>query len=295
MLLLLMSYAIGVQAQKVGINTTAPKMQLEINAPDSASLLLQNQQATATNVKTGIYFNTANRSVAGIAAVSTSHLDGKLSFYTYSTPAVSGLRERLTINDAGNVGINTPEPTATLDVNGSFRLRNDAGAGALLTSDANGNASWQQPATPGSSFNALLAADVNLFNGATVVIPFRTNTGGTAYDDADDFDNTTNGYIAPADGVYHFDVSADIYFSNVTNPFTLSLSCRNVLPAGTIYEVKKRIAAGTAFTETITASFTARLVKNQRISMVLFQASGDNAAKISSCAFCTRFMGYRLY
>ena len=51
---------------------------------------------------------------------------------------------------AGNVGINTAAPTATLDVNGTARvaaLQVTTGAtnGHVLTSDASGNATWQAP------------------------------------------------------------------------------------------------------------------------------------------------------
>ncbi len=42
------------------------------------------------------------------------------------------------------IGIGTNAPTATLDVNGSLRIRGGSpGAGKVLTSDANGNASWE--------------------------------------------------------------------------------------------------------------------------------------------------------
>jgi len=43
-----------------------------------------------------------------------------------------------------NVGINTGSPTRNLDVNGTVRIRGGSpGTGKVLTSDANGNASWE--------------------------------------------------------------------------------------------------------------------------------------------------------
>lgn len=52
--------------------------------------------------------------------------------------------QHVVVTNAGNVGIGTPAPTANLDVNGSVRFRGGApGAGKVLTSDADGNASWQ--------------------------------------------------------------------------------------------------------------------------------------------------------
>ena len=47
---------------------------------------------------------------------------------------------------AQNVGIGTSTPNAKLDVNGTFKLTDGTqGAGKILTSDATGLASWQEP------------------------------------------------------------------------------------------------------------------------------------------------------
>ncbi len=51
---------------------------------------------------------------------------------------------RVTFEDGGNVGIGTTNPSATLDVEGSFQLVDGNEAdGYVLTSDASGNASWE--------------------------------------------------------------------------------------------------------------------------------------------------------
>jgi len=47
---------------------------------------------------------------------------------------------------SGNVGIGTASPAAKLEVNGSFKYTDgNQAANKILTSDANGNASWQAP------------------------------------------------------------------------------------------------------------------------------------------------------
>lgn len=57
-----------------------------------------------------------------------------------------------TLTYAQSVGIGTTSPTATLHVNGSFRLNNGSeGAGKVLTSDASGKASWAALAAGGAS------------------------------------------------------------------------------------------------------------------------------------------------
>ena len=73
----------------------------------------------------------------------------------------------LRVNEDGNVGIGTTAPTSRFEVNGmltasNLRLTSGAAAGAVLTADANGVATWQTPTTGGSSswidsgFNILL-------------------------------------------------------------------------------------------------------------------------------------------
>lgn len=57
--------------------------------------------------------------------------------------------ERMRVTSMGLIGVNTSAPTATLDLNGTFRFRGgNPGAGKILTSDPNGNATWQNSIIP---------------------------------------------------------------------------------------------------------------------------------------------------
>ncbi|MCB9197951.1 MAG: hypothetical protein H6600_05780 [Flavobacteriales bacterium] len=59
----------------------------------------------------------------------------------------------MTIDTSGYVGINNTAPSAYLDVNGSFRyVDGTQAAGYVLTSDANGNASWQPVSGSGDNW-----------------------------------------------------------------------------------------------------------------------------------------------
>jgi len=65
---------------------------------------------------------------------------------TIGTGESTSTSNHLALLPSGNVGIGTKTPTAKLDVNGTVRLKTgNQGAGKVLTSDLNGNATWAQP------------------------------------------------------------------------------------------------------------------------------------------------------
>lgn len=73
------------------------------------------------------------------------------------------------MTNGGNVGIGTTNPTATLDVNGTvkFSAAGIPGAGKVLTSDANGNATWQYSATAAAPVYPICAAGETLIPGGS--------------------------------------------------------------------------------------------------------------------------------
>ncbi|MCB9331123.1 MAG: hypothetical protein H6574_08590 [Lewinellaceae bacterium] len=82
----------------------------------------------------------------------------------------------LVVTNAGNVGIGTTTPTANLDVNGSVRFQGGSpGEGKVLTSDADGNASWQN--LPGPKYTK--------------------TTGATTYSNDDSWQSVTNSVSIP--------------------------------------------------------------------------------------------------
>ncbi len=92
--------------------------------------------------------------------------------------------EKLRITTNGNVGIGTSNPTAQLEVSGSLRFTGAGvpGAGKVLTSDADGYATWQTISGGGSSGTWLISGnsdtDENNFIGTNTNQPFivRTNS-----------------------------------------------------------------------------------------------------------------------
>jgi len=131
----------------------------KLATPDWASLF----NANSGNIGIGTTTPTAKLDVSGtfklndgsqgIGKVLTSDADGNASWQKLATPNWASLFNA----DSGNIGIGTTTPTAKLDVTGTFKLYDGSqGTGKVLTSDANGNASWQNLATPdwASLFNA---------------------------------------------------------------------------------------------------------------------------------------------
>ena len=99
--------------------------------------------------------------------------------------------ERILIDNSGKVGIGTATPAEKLDVAGNiktigFIMPTNAAAGYALTSDANGNASWQSPGTP-SDFNLKENISLSQFNtGKLLNLPikdfnYKTDKNKTRY------------------------------------------------------------------------------------------------------------------
>jgi hypothetical protein len=91
--------------------------------------------------------------------------------------ASQDLTERFIIQQTGNVGIGTVNPLAKLDVAGTIKITDGTqGAGKVLTSDANGLATWATPAAIAAYYNL-----TSNWNGTTpqASAPFTLGNEGT--------------------------------------------------------------------------------------------------------------------
>jgi len=111
----------------VGIGTTAPGAKLEIMTTATNSLfdalVLSNNYANDVNTGVGLYFapNGAGYTSARTAAIkSYQDVAGNYADLRFYTSPGGTVQERLRITSAGNIGIGTTNPGATLDVNGSI-------------------------------------------------------------------------------------------------------------------------------------------------------------------------------
>jgi hypothetical protein len=108
------------------------------------------------------------------------NVDGAKDNAETGTPTAAQQLNDFTVLANGNVGIGTVAPTQKLDVNGQLRIRGgNPAAGSVLTSDADGVASWQAPsavATP--TFRYVTGGDATIVPadyGNVVIINVPTN------------------------------------------------------------------------------------------------------------------------
>lgn len=185
----------SVTAQNVGIGVSSPQFKLDI----SGRLRLQQSNQTA-----GIWLDgTTAPTRAFIGMADNDHVG------IYG--AVTGWK--FTFNVAnGNVGIGTATPTATLDVNGSLKLRGTVLKGStLISNDAQGTAAWLAPV----AFNVrgYSSGDVILFpNDTWQDINFGTNV---AYNFGSGYNTTSSEFVAPRYGIYNFKSQLQFFTSYI--------------------------------------------------------------------------------
>lgn len=184
----------------IGIGRNNPRSPLHVGISTSFDLSYANTGQdglflTGSNSNSGI--NTIGSSIgfgaphsarsnhrkAAISALQTSndpdHIG--LGFYIHSNGInLSDMAEGMRLNHQGYLGINTNSPSATLDVVGTMQfVDGNETNGYVLSSDANGNASWTDPSTLISDNDAQTIDDFS-FNSGTNTLTLEIENDGVA-------------------------------------------------------------------------------------------------------------------
>ncbi len=221
----------------IGVGAAEDAFDARLNAVSSSARLLQLENSTAlsTTSKVDLSFKNGLYYTGIIRARGTANNAGALGFYTGAGVGNSNaLTERLTILNNGNVGIGDTDPSYKLDVNGTIHssgtvsapalsvTSGSPAAGKVLTAtDGTGAATWQNPASRTTGFQASTAGvNTSATYNATIVLPLITNivnnTSYGQYDEGGNFSSSQHRFVAPVTGFYHFDATVSVlsFFTN---------------------------------------------------------------------------------
>ena len=111
------------------------------------------------------------------------------------------------------IGVNAVSASGlALNVNGKLRIAGNGqspGSGKVLTSDANGNASWQTPAVNIVAFSEVGINGGGNINSTQGLTPVTVNFGNVVYNLGGAYLGASNTFIAPYNGIYHFDAMVE--------------------------------------------------------------------------------------
>jgi len=160
----------------VGIGTTKPSNDqgwntvLDVKGNNNAKILVTTNDSS---IKTGIFSHAGYG--GGFLGTESNH----------NLHLVTGYTPKLSILTNGNVGIGNTDPSAKLHIAGDFKLVDGTqGAGKILTSDANGKASWQNIPVTTTTWSS---NGNNLYNSSAGNVGIGTNTPSTKLHIAGDF------------------------------------------------------------------------------------------------------------
>lgn len=172
----------------VGIGTNNPLLKLHINGDvnNGVGALLSNTSNSNNAFSVLSLTNNTTNGTHLFLNSSTRNTDGGINTATLRNDAgnlrlqAAGAIGLTILSSSGRVGVNNLTPTETLDIVGKTKTTNlqvttGAGTGKILTSDASGNATWENNTIPTSTVAGLL-----LTSNASGIPTWQSNTLPTA-------------------------------------------------------------------------------------------------------------------
>lgn len=192
----------------------------------------------------------------------------------------------------GTIGIGVPVPTERLEVDGKIKTTNlqvTAGAGLnkVLTSDAVGNATWQ---------NSNVNTGIHIERDAGQIIPNNIYTkiafSSELTDDSNTYNTTTNEWTIPASGFYH--LYATITFVTVLPIDTLVNIA--LFKNGVFTKFNRhRSSSSSVFYDNYDFSTDIKLNSGDVIDIRVYQNSGVSSTLQGSFPSANYFSGFKVY
>ncbi|MCB9191313.1 MAG: hypothetical protein H6602_06595 [Flavobacteriales bacterium] len=258
---------------RVGIGTTSPDRALHVisDTPNRNVITVQSAQS---NGWSSIDFNDQSGSLSatfGFANSGTSGIfTGKAYMNSYDHDFVltrnSSENSIFIEGSTGDIGFNTSDPTARLDVNGDARVRDLAGSGTrMVVADANGNLSTQ--AIPSGGGGGIDASGVN-----------GTGSQSTS---SSSYSNVNNMSLSLDAGTYIMTFNAEV---DGTNSSSVSQFGINV--NGGIYSASEREhEPDNGEPKTITVSCVVTVNYSQTVRVQFRKSSGSGNIKLGNRSF----------
>ncbi len=264
-------------AQNVGIGVTTPLEKLHVD---------QNIRIGVGSWSSPLFNRYIKFGDGNYVTIGEVGLDDRLEFsareFIFRNSGAYGVNN-------GKVGINTTgSPAAYLDVNGNVKITDGTQAlGKVLTSGADGTASWQYTSNANTGFHASFESAVMTVqpNMDTLII-FENEQ----FDDGLGYNAATGIFTASADGTYMFSVKVQWQLTASTNQSLRVFLDKN----GSKAEEAIESFTSSAATDIKTISFTS-IIKMGAGDIIKVMARQDSGSNQEIMMTNTTFSGHRIY